>query len=38
MGFGPGTAQIMQEILGVEPSDLLRAQRDDEQRTLGDFR
>ena len=37
MGFGPGTARLMQELLGLPPADLSRAGRDEEQRTLREF-
>ena len=37
MGFGPGTARILQEVLGLPPADLSLAQRDADQRTLADF-
>jgi uncharacterized protein YecE (DUF72 family) len=36
MGFGPGTAQILQEVLGLPPADLANAARDSQQRSLDD--
>ncbi len=36
MGFGPGSAQILQEVLGLPPTDLSNAARDPNQRTLSD--
>ncbi len=35
MGFGPGTAQILREVLGLPPVDLTAAQRRAGQATLG---
>ena len=35
MGFGPGTAQILREVLGLPPLDLTAAQRSPGQTTLG---
>lgn len=35
MGFGPGTAQILREVLGLPAGDLSAAQRAPGQRTLG---
>ena len=37
MGFGPGTAQVMQEVLGVPRADLSRAARDPAVRDLSAF-
>ena len=37
MGFGPGTAQRMQEVLGVPKADLTAAQRGPGQPTLSRF-
>lgn len=37
MGFGPGTAQRMQEVLGVPPADLSAARRAPGQPTLAGF-
>ena len=37
MGFGPGTARLMQEMLGLPRADLGRAQREADQRTLAEF-
>ncbi len=34
MGFGPGTAELLQEVLGVPPADLTAAAREPGQRTL----
>lgn len=34
MGFGPGSAQVLQEVLGLVPSDLANAARDVQQRSL----
>ncbi|HEY6238693.1 MAG TPA: DUF72 domain-containing protein [Thermoplasmata archaeon] len=37
MGFGPGTAQVMQEVLGVPKADLSAAGRDPGQQELSRF-
>jgi uncharacterized protein YecE (DUF72 family) len=37
MGFGPGTARLLQEILGQAPADLSLAGRDEGQRRLTEF-
>ena len=37
MGFGPGTAQVMQEVLGVPKADLGQASREPGQRDLRTF-
>lgn len=37
MGFGPGTAQIVQDVFGLPRADLARASRDGGQRGLGEF-
>jgi uncharacterized protein YecE (DUF72 family) len=37
MGFGPGTAQVMQEVLGVPKADLSAAARDPGQQDLRKF-
>jgi uncharacterized protein YecE (DUF72 family) len=34
MGFGPGSAQILQEVLGLPPSDLANAARETGQQSL----
>ncbi len=37
MGFGPGAAQIVREVLNLPPLDLAAAAREAGQRALGDF-
>jgi uncharacterized protein YecE (DUF72 family) len=37
MGFGPGTAALVQEVLGVPKADLTRASREPGQQDLGRF-
>jgi uncharacterized protein YecE (DUF72 family) len=37
MGFGPGTAQVMQEVLGIPKADLTAAGRDPGQANLSAF-
>jgi uncharacterized protein YecE (DUF72 family) len=37
MGFGPGTAALVQEVLGVPKADLMRASREPGQQDLGRF-